>query len=88
MSTSLTDNEIEALKLCLNYADRESQLNDNYSNAGSEEFAGIFDGNKHAAGGLITSLAEKGMGNMDEEDDIFWLSDEGVNTIFDIIENR
>ena len=85
----LTENEIKALKLCLNYEDRESQLSDNYSNGGPEEFAAaIFNGNLHAAGGLISSLEKKGLGVMDTEDDIFWLTEKGVNTIFDIIENE
>ncbi len=85
----LTKNEVEALKICLNYETREAQLEDNYSNGGAQEFAvELFDGNMKAAGGLITSLQEKGMGVMDEEDDIFWLSEEGVNTIFDILEGK
>jgi len=85
---NLTENEIKALKMCLNYNDRASQLSDNYSNAGAEDFAlMLFNGNMQAAGGLITSLTSKGMGDVDNDDaDIFWLSEKGVNTIFDILE--
>jgi len=94
----LTDNEIAALKICLNYDDREAQLEDNFSNGGPREFADqIFDGNLRAAGGLITSLQQKGLGDLDDRTGegwghqpvdmhIFWLSELGVNTIFDIIE--
>jgi len=88
---NLTENEIKALKMCLNYNNRASQLSDNYSNAGAEDFAlMLFKGNMQAAGGLITSLTAKGMGDMDDDGadsvDIFWLSEYGVNTIFDILE--
>lgn len=87
--TTLTNNEIKALKLCLNYDDREAQLSDNYSNAGVDEFAAnLFNGNKQAAGGLITSLNSKGLGDHDDEDGIFWLSEKGVHTICDIIEKE
>jgi len=88
---TLTENETKALKMCLNYNSRSGQLSDNFSNAGAEDFAlMLFNGNMQAAGGLITSLTAKGMGDIDdsEADDvnIFWLSEYGVNTIFDILE--
>jgi len=87
--TSLTNNEIKALKMCLNYEDRESQKDDNMSNAGIEEFATLFNGNRNAAGGLVSSLEKKGLGFIDDEEwDIFWLSEDGINTIFDIIEEE
>ncbi len=83
----LTANEIDALEVCLNYDTREGQLSDNYSNAGAAEIAAACGISKRAAGGVITSLQKKGLGMMDDEgDDIFWLSEKGVNTIFDYIE--
>ena len=87
-NVTLTANEIEALKTCLNYDDREIQKSDNYSNGGAEEFRSVLNWNKHQVAGLISSLEAKGMGNMDEEDDIFWLTDLGIDTIFDIIESE
>lgn len=87
--TTLTANEIEALKLCLNYNERENQLSDNYSNGGMDEFRAHFSHwNDQQIGGLIGSLTHKGMGSIDEEDDIFWLTEAGVNAIFDVIENE
>jgi len=97
MTISLTNNEIAALKMCLNSDTREGQLGDNFSNGGSEEFATLFEGSKknrlQAAGGLISSLEKKGLGDQDSDNngnpgDIFWLSEFGVNTIFDIIEKE
>jgi len=89
MALHLTENEVAALEICLNYDDRESQLSDNYSNGGATEFADeLFNGNKQAAGGLIASLTLKGMGGIDEDDDIFWLSEDAIHVIFDLIDKR
>jgi len=90
----LTDNEIKALEVCLNYDDRASQLDDNYSNGGTAEFMAALGWNEQQVGGLMTSLTEKGLGYADEEGvngqtiDTYWLTAEGVNAIFDIIEAR
>jgi hypothetical protein len=94
--TNLTQNEITALKSCLNYDDREGQLSDNFSNGGPDEFKKALGWNDQQVGGLITSLQEKGLGDIDDRSGelawgeklphIFWLSDKGVNAIFDIIE--
>ena len=82
---NLTEKEVAALKECLNYSTREAQLDDNYSNGGMAEFINLF-GNKHVAAGVVSSLMEKGLGEMDTEDDIFWLTEKGVNAIFDYLE--
>ena len=86
----LTKNETKAIQMCLNYNNRASQLSDNYSNAGAEDFANmLFNGNLQAAGGLITSLTNKGMGDMDTEGyDIFWLSETAVNLIFNMLDKN
>ena len=85
----LTSNEIIALKLCLNYDDRTSQLNDNFSNGGADEFCDALGWNKKQAGGLMSSLEQKGMGFADSDGyDIFHLTEKGVNAIFDIIESE
>ena len=89
--TNLTANEITALKVCLNYDSREEQLSDNYSNGGQNEFKAALGWNDKQVSALIGSLEAKGMGYSDDNDDgngenIFWLSELGVNTIFDIIE--
>jgi len=95
----LTDNEMKAVKLCLNYDDRDGQLCDNYSNGGVEEFKRGLGWNAQQVGGLIASLTEKGIGYMDDDPflviggngklhtpDIFWLTEEGVNAYFDQLE--
>jgi len=87
--TNLTANEVAALKICLNYDNRASQLSDNFSNGGQYEFMTGLKINRHAAAQLIGSLEAKGMGNGDDNDGnghIFWLSEKGVNAIFDIID--
>ena len=85
----LTNNEIAFMKETLNYEDRENQLSDNYSNAGIGEGKELFKWNAQQMGGLVSSLEQKGMGHMDSDGyDVFWLSEKGVNTIFDIIEKE
>lgn len=87
--TTLTTLEIAAMKICLNYKDRANQLDDNYSNGGLREFMSSLKLNRHAAAALIGSLETKGMGWSDDNEgngNIFWLSPEGVNAIFDIID--
>ena len=87
--TTITNNERQALEICLNYTDREGQLSDNYSNGGPAEFASIFDGNMQAVGGLIASLEQKGLAYSDDEDStMVWLTEKGVNVIFDLIEGE
>jgi hypothetical protein len=85
-TTQLTQNEVTALRICLNYDRRDEQLSDNYSNGGTEEFMAALNWNAQQVGGLMTSLTEKGLGYHDEEEDVFWLTEAGVNAIFDIIE--
>jgi hypothetical protein len=85
--TTLTANELKALETCLNYDDRESQLSDNFSNGGAAEFRAVLGWNREQVAALIGSLEKKGMGGMDSEgDDIFWLSEDGVNAVFDHLE--
>ena len=89
MTTTLTANEITALKVCLNYDNREDQLSDNFSNGGHTEFKQALGWNNKQVSALIGSLEGKGLGDGDDNDGnghIFWLSDLGVNTIFDIID--
>lgn len=89
--THLTENEIKALKVCLNYKCREGQLSDNFSNGGQDEFKEVLGWNDKQVSGLISSLEQKGMGYGDDNEGnghIFWLSELGVNTIFDIIESE
>lgn len=87
--THLTQNEITALKICLNYDNREDQLSDNYSNGGAPEFKKALGWNDKQVAALISSLEQKGMGYGDENNGnghIFWLSEDGVETIFDVIQ--
>jgi hypothetical protein len=86
-NTPITAAERTALETCLNYTDRAGQLSDNYSNGGPAEFAAALDWNKQQVGGLITSLENKGLAISDEEDSrMVWITEEGVNAIFDILE--
>lgn len=82
---SLTENEKAFLRLCRNYDTAEEQRGDNYSNGGIDEamelFAAVHSTRKaqrQAAGGLIASLTEKGMGSFDTEYDQFCLSEKGI----------
>lgn len=86
---NLTANEIAALKVCLNYDNRADQHSDNYSNGGHSEFKAELGWNDKQVSALIGSLEAKGMGYGDDNEGnghIFWLSDLGIDTIFDIIE--
>lgn len=88
-NVNLTQNEITALMTCLNYETRAGQLSDNYSNGGQEEFKAALDWNDKQVAALIGSLESKGMGYGDHNEGnghIFWLSEEAVNILFDIIE--
>ena len=87
---TFTENELRAVKVCLNYNDRESQICDNYSNGGVEEFKLELDWNDQQVGGLISSMTEKGIGYIDNEesDGIFWLTEDGINAYFDQLEKQ
>lgn len=84
-AVTLTEKEKAFLKICLNYRDLETQLEDNYSNGGIDEAMDLFEGTKQykrqAAGGLLTSLTKKGMGELWDNDQ-FALSDRGVYAAF------
>lgn len=95
MDTTLTQNEIVALKECLNYDSREAQLSDNFSNGSPSSFMRALGWNAQQVGGLMSSLMDKGMGYVESDDpgrpkkdDIFWLTDKGVNAVFDVIERE
>jgi hypothetical protein len=88
-TVTLTANELAALKVCLNYDTRAEQHSDNYSNGGHAEFKDALNWNDKQVAALIGSLEAKGLGYGDDNEGnghIFWLSDLGVDTIFDIIE--
>lgn len=88
---SLTKNEIIALRTCLNYDDREAQLSDNFSNGGHKEFKKALGWDDKQVSALIGSLEAKGMGDGDDNEGnghIFWLSEKGVNAIFDVIDSE
>ena len=91
MTHDLTDAEITAIRTCLNYGDRASQLSDNFSNGGMVEFMDALGWNRNQVAALIGSLEKKGMGWSDDNDGnghIFWLSEKAVNIIFDIMEEE
>lgn len=100
----ITDNEAQMLRACLNYEDRESQLDDNYSN-GEVKDAHQIMGSKEAGSGLLGSLRAKDLildpathgtpkANGQEpsawaaDENIVWLTEKGVNALFDYIEEN
>jgi len=85
---NLTDNEITALKTCLNYDNLQEQLADNFTNGDRDEFMAALNWNRHQVDGLIGSLEKKGLGMYDEDDDLFWLTEHGVYTIFAVIDQE
>lgn len=98
--TQLTANEIAAMKMCLNYNHRESQLADNHSNSNPADIGIALGWNKQQVGGLLSSLEQKGMAWVDDRSceadpvlrnpdfHIVYLHDAGVNAIFDIMEGE
>jgi hypothetical protein len=90
----LTENEFRVMKVCLNYGNRQSQLEDNMSNGGVEEAMQELGWNAQQVGGLFASLEKKGYAYPDEDGvngepvDILWLTVAGVNEVFDEIESR
>ena len=98
MAETFTVNEIAAMKMCLNYDDRESQHGDNHSDCGPEDIAKSFGWNMHQAGGLIASLSNKEVAWLDDREGepwhndptmhVLYLTEKGVNAIFDIIEKE
>jgi len=98
IANSLTENEKTFLQLCLNYDNIESQLSDNYSNGGMLEAASLFNNNKHAGAGLLSSLTQKNLGwsddgsnwgmQRDEYSHVFWLSELGVKVAFKTKQNN
>ena len=94
--TNFTQNEIAALKMCLNYDDRESQHGDNHSDATPVTIAEALGWNMNQAGGLISSLSSKGViwvddregepWHMDVSMHVVYLTERGVDAIFDIVE--
>lgn len=99
--TQLTANEIKAMKMCLNYEHRESQLADNHSNACPADIGIAMGWDFRQLGGLLSSLTQKEMIMIDDRSGdadkslqanphmhIVYLTDEGVNAIFDIMEGE
>ena len=86
--TAITANEFKAMKTCLNYKTREAQLEDNFSNGGMPEFMAVLSWNSAQAAGLISSLEQKGMGWSEGKGSkhVFWLTELGVNTLFDLMD--
>lgn len=87
---TMTDNEIEVIEMSLNYADREGQLSDNYSNFDADTFARVMNTSRQAIGGIVSSLIQKGYmyDDGDGPHSMIWITDDGVNAIFDIIDAR
>lgn len=103
MTNTLTQNEIAAMKLCINYTDdREVQRGDNHSDATPHTIAKEFGWNMQQVGGLLSSLEQKGMVWVDDRSGeadpvvrnnpkfhVVYLTDEiGIDAIFDVIDQE
>ena len=88
MKHTLTTREAAMLDAALNYETREDQHEDNYSNLCLSDSYDICGG-KHEAAGVVGSLTTKGLVYIEDEDrdddPTIWLTDEGVDAIFDYI---
>lgn len=85
----LTETEATILAACLNDDTREGQLDDNYSNGGIEEFAAALPHlNQYELGGHVTNLIKRRLITSpdDESNGIIWITEDGVNAIFDHME--
>src|SRR5690625_7914163 len=90
-NNKLTEIEATILRTCLNYNDRESQLDDNFSNGGIEEFeAALPDLNRNQIGAHMTNLIKRGYITEPDPESrgIVWISEDGVNAIFRSEERR
>jgi len=56
---NLTDNEIKALKTCLNYHNREDELDDNATWLCEKRVARELNWNHHQVAGLISAMLQK-----------------------------
>ncbi|APL99068.1 hypothetical protein LK3_37 [Bordetella phage LK3] len=89
---NVTDAEFIALQTCLNYDNRESQLSDNFSNGDHAAFKKALGWNDQAVAALIGSLESKGLVYSDNEGvngnkfNTVWLTEKGVNVVFDQID--
>lgn len=93
---SYTQNEIAALKMCLNYNDRASQADDNHSDASPVTIAKALGWDMQQVGGLLSSLEKKGVAYVDDRsgdhgvfdvsEHIVYLTKAGIDAIFNIIE--
>lgn len=81
---NLTENEYKVLELSLNYTDREGQLCDNYSNFDTQAAMEVLSFNAQQVGGVVSSLCKKGY--MMDDEDMVWLTDNGVNAVFNVLE--
>ena len=90
--TNLTDDEITVMKMCLTYDTRSDQLRYNSSDADWPTISIKMSMNATKTRQLLESLIKKRMGNYaDNSDelgyDVFMLSELGIHTIFDILED-
>lgn len=87
-TATLTSHEAAILEASLNYDNRQCQHEDNYSVCGLEEARDATGLNSHGVAGVLGSLEKKGLATYVEDDDLVWLSQKGVDAIFDVIESR
>lgn len=91
-SVNVTDAEFIALQTCLNYDNREDQLADNFSNGDHSAFKNALGWNDQAVAALIGSMESKGLVYSDNDGvngdkfNTVWLTEKGVNVVFDLID--
>jgi len=89
---NITEKETAAMLVCLNYDTRAAQLTDNYSNGSIDDFMQELGWTQQQAAAVIGSLMAKGLATSDNDGvngnkfNTVWLTERGVNAIFDIIE--
>ena len=80
--TKFTQNEIAALKMCLNYDNRTCQHDDNHSDATPVTIAEAFGWNMQQVGGLLSSLSSKGAAWVDDREGEPWHKDVSMHVVY------
>lgn len=81
----LTNNEVKGIKTCLNYKTRQQNLDDNASAICESQICRELNWKKRQVSGLISSLQKKGLLQIQEYDNVFYINEDGINAYFDAI---
>jgi hypothetical protein len=81
----LTTLEAKVLWVTRNYNDLESQMADNFSNAGIDEIAIETGLDRKTIEGAIGSLTKKGAGYYDPDEDLLWINEKALPTLWEMM---